>query len=502
MGIDGDIRTYLQAHSATAGAWIGGDGMVAAGGVNVEIVDILTEMHLLRNYRGDNPNEFTGEQFYRIVRSWITKARASSNVGVFVICMDYQPYVPQRKHAEQKRRAAARASANKKTRSDYRSGSLFDDAGIREKVPLFRAPPSKTQPAVQQRMTIELLSDSDSDTETEPDPDAKVEMYRGYRAPVPFDMRVVLRQRKLRSLLMEYLAIRMRRDAVIPGMMVFFDYNNVVQVLRCSRTGTSWQYQQVKPAVFTHKIGESDLKILFWLRVFHNHPCWVRSTDGDMMPLVLQYLKTTQPARSATDAPVYWIYKSWRGGKKDTGGVIRMHDLLEGLHQRLKWETEELMMACIFCGTDYFEKSSLFYGIGYLYVLYAVQQSREQVAVLFRVASKERPSVRELDEATEALQIIVRRIYNLRILHRNLVSTVSELDALAAEDRKQEPLPPSLVELQQVVEKKKWKKMSVPTEEALENELPNVLWHIHYWSTLEFNSRVTKLDYFDQLLRD
>lgn len=490
MGIDGDIRRYLKAHSATTGAWVSKNGLVAPVGVSVEIVDILTEMHLMRNYARENHNEFTGNEFYQLVRGWITKATSTASCGAYVICMDYQPYVPHRKHAEQKRRSASRVEV----RADYRSGSVFDDAGICEKVPMFVAPPVKNSPATQ-RVTIELLSDSESES----DSDAKVEVRRGFRAPVPFDMRVVLRQRKLRSALIEYLARRMLRDQPIPGVMVFFDYNNVVQVLRSPREGTQWKLQQMKPAVFTHKLGESDLKMLFWLRVFHNHTCWVKSVDGDMLPLLLQYLKATEPERPAT-APVYWIYKSWRGGKHDTGGTVNMSNLLERVHQQLKWETEELLVACILCGTDYFTKSSLFHGIGYLYILYAVQQSRAQVATLFRVAGKNNPVTQDLNDAAEAFEIIVRRIYNLRILHRNLVSSTSELDALLAEDRKEEPLPPELVELRAVVEKKKWKKMSVPTVDALDAELSSVLWHIHYWSTLELNTQVTKLDYFDRLL--
>lgn len=509
MGIYREIRPYLKAHAATKKAWVGASGVVVSPDQRgaVEIVDVLTEMHPLVNKNKDRAGtrQFTGEEFYQIVRKWIVNA----HVEVYVICMDYQPRVPHRKHAEQKRRAESRAVAAgaAERRANYRSGARFTDAGIEE--PIVVLDPGT--PAPRRETSTQVVDD-----------DAKEARgaTRRFRAAEPFDLDVVLGQRNLRSALIGYVARRMAKDQALYGVSIIFDYNNRVELLQLEHTDATsgrWALRPIVTKLFQHGYGESDKKMLFWLRVFHHRPCWVRSVDGDMLPLLLQYLTSTEPARP-TDAPVHWIYSSWRRGSKSTGGMINMGDLMSRLHTQLKWNTEEFVVACILCGTDYFEKNTLFRGVGYLYLLYAVQQSRKQVRVLWDYAirhafddtvidgdDEQKTAIARQDDTKEkaaaqgAFEVIVRRVYDLRILHRNLVALKSDMDALAADKRDDENEPRTLESLQELVQKK-WKSMKVPSRDEVDQQLHLVAWHIHYWCLAELNRKVPRLDLMERLL--
>lgn len=476
----------LQKNACTAAAWFPAsrkfhEMKIEAQGTNsnkwVEVVDILTQMYLMRNHN-DNNDEFTGDHFYNIVRKKVFASFDTGKVDVYVICMDYQNHVPPQKHEEQKVRAAARARSagmmDGKSIPRYHPKSKFGDNGVLEWNPATESFASRW---------------------------------------APFSMQRLLASRDLRSRMWMYIMSKFVADKVqYPFHQIVIDFDGRI-VVHGNIKGQHDRYplraEQITSDRLAHHYGESDLKMLFWARVFHDHPVVFRTTDQDILALSLLYLERVQPERTA---PLLWKYHQ----KQSSKSVVDLRLLLQLMHRHLKWSAQEFVLGCVLCGTDYFKKKTLFNQVSAKVILYGVQQARAPVTGLMRIVDLQQPvpdgkhrrSCRELTglmfESMQPTDVEVERAYPyvervVRFIYDACLHTVQIVDDPNEEtldpqsrnelDTEDDSIVPQLDELRNDRKVAKWKSRVIPEPDEILAQTRMILWHMRYWDVAPCLSR-------------
>ena len=458
MGLDSGIKKYIQEH---LDAWIPTKDEKNHR-VQVEISDILTVLHSLGNPFREWSRQFTGRELYLTIRRMVLDLIKRNGISVYIICMDYQPHVPHRKHKTQSKRSSARDI------DKYTQEVVLCDDGIRS----------------EDTSISSSSSGAAAIPSTSMEADAKSHV---------MDLDRILATRSTRGQMWDYISQKFAKDEAIPNFLMIFDYNHKVDMLGTHKSQVAangaqpmmWSLKSIETPLFQHRIGESDIKALFWLRVFHRYKAQVRSVDGDMLPLMLQFVKSTQPDRPA-GAEVFWK-QNVASAKKTTKTLVNISRLMDLMHGQLKWNTEEFLLACILCGSDFFDKQKILAGVGILYIMYGVQQSRDDVKVLLDHCH-DHTEHDDSKQVVDAFYTIIRRIYTYRVKFARVSSLKEEMKRLAAVPRDQEP--PAMTEEELKKATKKWKRMSIPTLETV-SEMTNVLlWHLHYWTFPELNHNV------------
>jgi hypothetical protein len=369
MGINSELRKEVFSYPDYKDAFVQEKGAIVISKY-ARVVDFLTLMHSMRTVDPDTKelvDKFTPAHFANRVRYLIEH----NNAAVYVLCVDYQPWVPTAKHVEQKRRHESKRKGDDLPK--YPTDATFVDQGI--------VVPSES-----------------------PDPQ-------------PFSMKRLLKSRHVRTRLWDY--VREKFEGMAPfSKAVIFDCNRQIYRFAIGPTGLE---PRVVPDTkdLTHRYGESDKKMIFWTRMFHDIPVVLESVDGDTMPLALQYIHMSKPKR---EYPVYWYIPN-RSRNAKIVNLTLLHDRMQA---GTLWTIPGFLLGCIMCGTDFCEKRSLFNFIGTKFILSALGHCSHHLHVILEFVThysvkrldetvwtdEQHEAYTDIHEALDAFTFVVRRVYN------------------------------------------------------------------------------------------
>jgi len=102
-----------------------------------------------------------------------------------------------------------------------------------------------------------------------------------------------------------------------------------------------------------HEYGEADLSVLYWLNRLWmaNRPSnfYVRSTDSDQIPILLNFLTHRYNQPSDKKQKLYLRY--WRG--KNAERYMDMREVYTYITTKLGWSISAFVSFCCICGTDF-----------------------------------------------------------------------------------------------------------------------------------------------------
>jgi hypothetical protein len=120
-----------------------------------------------------------------------------------------------------------------------------------------------------------------------------------------------------------------------------------------------------------HQFGEADLALFYWCRVYHDSPVRMFTIDSDTIVISLLYLAFHPTDAHYRKQPIYWHHDP---KKEEYFHLQKMH---AGVQETLKWKVADFCVACIVCGTDFFEKDWLTADVGVRYVFATIQRLRD-----------------------------------------------------------------------------------------------------------------------------
>lgn len=253
MGISTDIRNkLLNSAEACAHAFIEKQSFHPENGVM--IFDILTDVYSLFNPATSN-SSFTGMEFYHAVCRVVLRPLQNGHCHTVVVCLDDPDLVP----VEKKREQAARDS----------------------------------------KRLVEPLPDSTEFI------DEGAMLYPGFQA-IRFDIKEAMANRSIRGRLFQFLLKCFRAHLLLP--------NNQTLIIDYEKTG-AWVLQNGswgRDLTSAHEYGEADLSMVYWLNRLwlSNRPSnfYIRSTDSDQIPILLNFLTHRYANPSSTRQKLYIRY--------------------------------------------------------------------------------------------------------------------------------------------------------------------------------------------------
>jgi len=121
-----------------------------------------------------------------------------------------------------------------------------------------------------------------------------------------------------------------------------------------------------------HKLGEADLAILYWCRVFRARSVKICTTDTDFMPIMLQYIMQT--GSSHLNPFIVWVYE-----RDSFVNMKSMYDLMWDPSGTCGLSPQSFVLLCIASGNDYFIKNQYcFHGLGLDYIVGGIQRLEEE----------------------------------------------------------------------------------------------------------------------------
>lgn len=470
MGINKAIRSALAHNVNTKGAFKTGC-ILLANHNTVVLDDTLTRV---RTGLGPNYDRtYTGLQFVELFVRPMMRLLRTGYVSTFVCCVDNQSHVPSRKKKEQKRRDDGRIrSAAKKAREAIAAGVAISN----EHIPY----PDDT---VFTDQGVRYL-DTDTQQYTEE----------------PFHMDRVMITRVLRPKLWFYLLRKMRNMTWPMNIRIIFDHfsdgpwcidthissdDKKLDANASDAGGASESCGHKKGYLMTdHKhmdtqeIGEADMMILYWLKQFPNQDIIINSTDTDFLPIVLFHLVTVEDNHESQHIQIMY----------DKMKYVDMNELLACLLYKLKWSVFEFMVACILCGNDYVTKNQLTNQIGIQYILYAVQECRQQT--------------NKANYSLSSVTFILRHIYSLFIKERQRISTEKKEAKHSKQDKKEKDdvlqyqmdrcrslslvEPMTVAEINEYITSHQWRTVHFPEDYIINQTVEDIQWNIEYWQGMNF----------------
>ena len=418
----------------------------------VYVADLLTQM---RNMRKWKPEEgvvqvgFTGAELAALYIEAINKVLASGIVHTYVGVVDIQSMVPQEKFAEQKKRSRASNIV------PYGTDCLFCDAGViegyRAKCALLRS--QGLEPTEQNLAPFATLIETER----------------------------VFTNRRLRTELYTYFCDYFARNpySFVKGSRVVID----------SQEGF---YFTVKDGVaeyvpFERAFGEADLQMMVWVHHYAwKHAIWLQSIDRDMIAIILAYL--FRQTRRLKKKEITHLPKRITCWQDFTKGFDMTH-LIAEMTEHHAWHPLHFIVACILCGTDFVDKTTLTNKISVPMVFWAVLGPGRNLV----------RNILDPVVGSAQLQLVLQAVYTEQYDESKDMFGYSRQDAWAldqlakikalkqkrvAAGRQQrpseyEPLP--VEQLHEIAAKRRAKVMRMPDAAEIERVHPSLVFHIKYW---------------------
>ncbi len=318
MGVDSSLRNDYGKLRWAAPAFKEGNPRMPTGSVTIH--DIL--IHFIQSFQGFQlgGHEVTGRKLYEICMRTVRIDILRPEVAVAVIIVDDPLNVPKEKNKTQVKRMTA---ASKQSATSNSIDSMFYEDW--------------------QEMEFDLDK-------------GFVNKIDGHSHLI--NLKRLKSTKQLRRKMCHFLREQLELEMLPENKTIIFDYDAkgpyIFQGDRC--------YQDTD---LYHKLGEADLAILYWCRVFRARPVKVLTTDTDFMPLMVNYLMDT-PA-SDLNSRVIWIYE-----KK---AYVDMREFTDLVLDKSNLTPRAFALMCIASGSDVFIRSDQpFHGIGLDSIVHAVQR--------------------------------------------------------------------------------------------------------------------------------
>jgi hypothetical protein len=314
MGLKPAVKEeMLHGDTETRKAWR--SGMPPEELRDVRLVDELT--HWLSMTIDGKAIAFRGVDFWR---AFWSRHRRSFEIGFrrIVVMLDDRTRVPSQKAAAQAKRKAA--SSSKPELELFTEAATIHDDGVR---------------------------------------------MRPGELPRPFTREQAFHSRPTRRRFYDYLLEKLKTATIPPGCTFVMDFD-----ARGPWLFESGGYTQLTG--YAHDHGEADLMTLHWLRAMRHHNIYVDTIDSDVFLATLNYMhrcgehnrsvlfRWPRKVENPRCAEVKDEKKQAKGRAATTVGFVDMEKARVAIGDRL-WP---FMLACVLCGTDFYEKKSLIFRVG------------------------------------------------------------------------------------------------------------------------------------------
>lgn len=379
MGIKG-IKKYLMGASPGMFKWSPTELGNATGAYRVLVDDAMHPLYRILNIK--HPRM----AYLFLMQKYLRFCKASRNGAVIVITYDNIEFIKQKSATQQKRDKQRQASSSSSSSSssaadtetkDEEMYSLDEDIDAASAV---SSPESQTSPADIKNIVVEdeLQADvKETLTHVGPPSIPKFKDFAGlfksgksnavvhdYGITVDgkeytLDLVDIVCHRPSRRLLYKYFAEKLEQDWRIPAhSTIVLDYET--SKFTVIRGGDVTQPNRVTHIKHSLHIGESDLKLVFWIKwLWHRAglPCMIHSIDSDMFPMFRYHFDGLYAQQFATTAMTRLPKLAWQIDHFLTVDVVKL--IAEEAFSR-----STFMRACIFSSTDYFSHTDVFKQLG------------------------------------------------------------------------------------------------------------------------------------------
>ena len=435
MGIESCIKQFIREHISPRAFLKTLNDCTPLTCIGIE--DLLIRLHSWSGANGDGL--CSGQELYSEIMRVTVSPPNGMDYLLYVLCMDNQARVPNRKKTEQDKRDKI---------IPYPEGCWLSEAGI-------HFPDGYTHGEDEQFNVL---------------------------LPQPIQIFRLCRSRHMRPLIMKFIT-RVLHERLFdkwneppPSMPVIFDSGDGFPVLWDSIKGDFANVEYMD-----HSAGESDIAALHWMQYLmdEHHDIVLHTIDGDWIVISMMAVEARRQWEAKHKAPragrVYFCPNSYSSIHQN----IQCIDIDAVCDDLEKWKSsaDNLALIAVINNTDFFDKAWLTSNIG------------SKIILEFFRMFKRAYSFQDVATSIETLETFIRHLYTYA------------LKQYKEQCIKSDKLKERHIWNRKTVESfcaTYYSRLKLPTMDELEEVHKTLLWHWRYWTGLEtrptFESTMVAVD--------